>query len=521
VWLWTSVVAVVLAAGSCSSSHPLPASESAPASGTASSPTAASAPTRADGAVSISVDTTTPSGTFDRRLLGTNVPAWVGPEKLADPAFIASTVASGATLLRMPGGSWSNAYNWSACEKLDEQQCVFSGAARPTDFIDFMQATKLPGSWTVSINETAQSAAAAVAFFNGKAGDARRIGVDRNGVDWGTVGTWAELRAKGGNADPSPIELWEVGNEVYGGNPQSGGAKCADYGWEEVWTCDGTTYVKGDSTHDGYLAIRAAMRAVDPTIAVGAVGVADPSGWNDWGNEVIKASAGQLDFYVVHEYGFDESPSDHDALVTPAELWPRVITDVRASLGDTTPIAITEYNLVSFEAGDTEQSMTKAVNALYLADSVGQMATKGVSIANQWNLANGTTSSGTDYGMISLDNGSHLPAFEAMRLWSGAGTELLAAVVDSADLHVYATRHVDGHISLLMVNLNKSATDSVIALKGESTATAQVSGVWTDDLAATKMQSTPESRVDLLDGSMKLKIPGWSITSVEVGPNGR
>ena len=140
----------------------------------------------------IVIDVTAPSIPFDRRLLGTNVPAWIGPERLADPDFQAATQESGVSLLRMPGGSWSNSYDWAGCEVGDADRCYFVDSARPTDFIDFMQATDLPGMWTVSINQTAQSAAAAVAFFNGEVDDPRVIGTDRNGVDWGTVGSWAE-----------------------------------------------------------------------------------------------------------------------------------------------------------------------------------------------------------------------------------------------------------------------------------------------------------------------------------------
>ena len=347
---------------------------------------------------------------FDRRLLGTNVPAWIGPERLADPEFQAATKESGVSLLRMPGGSWSNSYDWAGCEVGDADRCYFVGSARPTDFIDFMQATDLPGMWTVSINQTAQSAAAAVAFFNGEVDDERVIGIDRNGVDWGTVGSWAGLRELGGNADPQRIELWEVGNEVYGGRPESGGDQCASFGWEDVWTCDGSEYISGDDDHDGYLAIRAAMLDVDPSIEVGAVGVGDPAGWSDWGNEVIDGAGEDLDFYVVHAYGFDGSPDGESAVRRPGELWPEIVRDVRTTLDPTIPIAVTEYNLVSFEAGDTEQTMTKAMNALYIADTIGQLAVNGVEIANQWNLANGTTGSGTDYGMISLDDGSRVPA---------------------------------------------------------------------------------------------------------------
>ena len=46
-------------------------------------------------AADIVVDLAAPATDFDRRLLGTNVPAWIGPERLADPAFQQATVDVG------------------------------------------------------------------------------------------------------------------------------------------------------------------------------------------------------------------------------------------------------------------------------------------------------------------------------------------------------------------------------------------------------------------------------------------
>ncbi len=472
------------------------------------------------GSVLIEFDPDAPAEAFDRRLLGTNVPAWIGPQRLADEGFIASTIESGVTLLRMPGGSWSNAYNWAACELQDADGCFFMGSARPTDFVDFMEATGLPGSWTVSINQTAQSAAAAVSFFNGDVEDASLIGVDRNGVDWRTVGHWAALRSAGGNPESVDIAIWEVGNEVYGGKPGSGG-DCAAFGWEDVWTCDGTEYVTGDGAHDGYLDIRRAMLAVDPTIEVGAVGVADPASWGNWGAEVITAAGDELDFYVVHEYGFDTSPDGLEALRRPGELWPHVLNDVVGAIGGNIPVAVTEHNLVSVEAGDTDRSMTRAVNALYLADTIGQLAKGGARIANQWNLANGVTGSGTDYGLIDVAGDARYPTFDAMRLWSAAGEELLDVSVTDGDVHVYATRHDDDRLVLLIVNLGESDVEAVTTLPTVPTGTTvDVSGVYTDDLDALALMAVAEQRPRVVDGQVVIELPGWSIVRVEVASDG-
>ena len=207
-------------------------------------------------------------GHVDRRLLGTNVPAWLLPELVADQQFRDLTVASGTSLLRLPGGSWSNHYDWLGCELGDPDRCEWTWALRPSDFVDLLEATGLPAMWTVSINGTAEEAAAAVAFFNGNVEDERPIGTDGNGRDWLTVGTGPGFGRSAATPIPAPIRYWEVGNEVYGAKEEAG-PDCASWGWEDVWTCDGIEYVDGTDEHDGFLRFREAMRAVDADIDVG------------------------------------------------------------------------------------------------------------------------------------------------------------------------------------------------------------------------------------------------------------
>ncbi len=178
---------------------------------------------------------------------------------------------------------------------------------------------------------------------------------------------------------------------------------------------------------------------------------------------------------------------------------------------------MTEYNLVAFEGGDAERTMTQNMNALFIADTIGQLAELGVSVANQWNLANGTTASGTDYGMIRLEDGSTTPQYDAMRLWSGAGSELLEAVSSDEMVHTYPTRHEDGSVTLLIVNLNESVTAVTIELEGLSLGrAAQVTGVSTDDLEGSTMTVLDETSAEMIDGSLSIDLPGWSIVSIEV-----
>jgi alpha-L-arabinofuranosidase len=483
------------------------------------------------------VSTSAVGTAFDRRLLGTNIPAWVRPEALADPTFRQQFVASGATVVRMPGGSWSSSYDWLACENGDSNGCYWTWAARPTDFLEFMRATGAEGMWTVSFNGTAQEAAAAVAFFNGAVGDPTTIGVDRNGKDWGTVGTWAQLRADHGNPDPVPVRLWEVGNEVYGAKPDAG-ASCPSFGWEDVWTCDGDAYVQGDGGHDGFLAFRDAMQAVDPDIAVGAVGVPDPASWGDFGTKVIDGAGSAMDFYVVHDYAFNGEADFGEAMSRPEAVWGAAMAAIRDAFGATAtaPVAATEYNLISAIDSDTEAQLTHVMTALYLADTIGQMTTAGVQVANQWNFANGAAENGSDYGMINLETKARYPQFYALAMWSRFGDQLLpvsSGFDATTTLSSYASSDGAGGYTVLTINKTADPVDATVRLDGATgtfDVTADVAGAESSDDASMSFNGVAEPPVDLssvpsmplgtMDGSFAHTFDPFSITVLRFTPAG-
>ncbi len=458
-------------------------------------------PPPADGRPVITIDTAGAVIPIDKRLFGTNLPAWIGPSNLARDDVRATTTALGASVLRIPGGSWSNSYNWMACETGDSKGCYWTWAARPTDFLNFVRATGQQAMWTVSINGTSKEAAALVSFFNGSVDDTTLIGVDVRGKNWKTVGDWAQLRAKNGNPAPLPIKLWEVGNEVYGGKQDSGGSACASWGWEDVWTCDGTEYMLGKGAgaerHEGYLEFRAAMRAVDPTILVGAVGVSHPGDWSGWGNKVIEKGGEDLDFYSIHYYAYDKQPESAEAiLANPIRIWKDVMETTNAAFdtlahGRRVPIAVTEYNLVAFQDLDNGQIMTHAANALFLADMIGQMAINGVAMANQWDLANGKANNGTDYGLLNADSWERTPQYYAMVLWSRFGNALLpvdAPTLSETTLSLYAGRAEDGSLSILAINKSDKPLDARLQIAGAvGTLHASADSVAAKNLDATEM----------------------------------
>lgn len=495
-------------------------------------------PAAAVAADEIAIDVGKVSGTFDRRMLGTNVPAWVRPEKLADPRFQELAVASGASVVRMPGGSWSSSYDWLACENGDADGCFWTWAARPSDFVGFLAATGLEGMWTVSFEGTAQEAAALVAFFNGDVDDTREIGTDRRGTDWGTVGQWASLRAEHGHPEPQRVQLWEVGNEVFGAKRDTAGGSCYEFGWEDVWTCDGEEYVHGNDDHDGFLAYRTAMQAVDPSIEVGAVGVSAPDAWGGFGIEVIEGTAGAMDFYILHDYPFSSDTDVDSILEQPQRSWPwladAVTPTLEAAGAAEVPVAVTEYGWISTIDADTEAKLSRAVNALYIADLIGQMAASGVRIANQWNFGNGAGSTGADYGMVNLEDDSRYPQYYALAMWARFGTDLLevSSGIDGATtLSVYAAATPDGGITVLAVNKTGDDVEARLRLDGATgpyRVTADVAAADSVDATSMTFNGEADPPVDLAQvaslpvgdatGSLTYAFEPYSITVLHLTP---
>jgi alpha-L-arabinofuranosidase len=446
-----------------------------------SSETTPAAPTATT--ATIRVDATDAGIAINPHVLGTNLPAWISKYRMDDATFRARTIAAGTDFIRIPGGSWSNAYDWLACERNGQgiaasAECYWLWAARPTDFINFLRATDTEGIYTVNMNGTAHEAAALVAFFNGTVDDTRPIGVDVRGRDWLTVGDWARLRRDHGNAAPLKITYWEVGNEFYGGK-SGAGTDCSQWGWEDVWTCDGMEYINGigsdSERREGFREFRTAMQTVDPTIRVGAIGVSEQAGWSNWGNEVIAAAGAEMDFYNIHQYAYFDPPGNlSEVLAEPQATWPTVMADVQSAFerhagGRDVPVAITEYNLFAFQDNDTQKMMDQAINLLHLTDTIGQMMENGVAMANQWALANGTAWNGTDYGLMEADGYARNPQYYAFPLWSRFGTTLLpvtSSLPADTTLSVYAGRIDAGTISLLAINKTDQSITGQISLNG-------------------------------------------------------
>jgi alpha-N-arabinofuranosidase len=192
--------------------------------------------------------------------------------KQLNPAFI-----------RWPGGNVAQDYHWSwgvgpRDERLTWTNLSWKNEPEPSDFgtdefVVFARAAGAEPSITVNVEgrgATVEEAAAWVEYCNGPA-----------------TSKYGAMRAANGHPAPFAVKLWEVGNEIWG------------------------DWVRGHSDADTYARnynrYAKAMRAVDPTIKLIAVGDNNMN----WNRTVLRAAGASIDYLAIHHYyGRHEARND-------------------------------------------------------------------------------------------------------------------------------------------------------------------------------------------------------------------
>lgn len=234
------------------------------------------------------VDPTKVGRDIQRTLFGTNL-EWFnhadgicGADGAVDPEWSALARDEGISNIRFPGGTLSDYYHWRDGIGPVDQRPV---REHPTDqgqspnvfgtpeFIRFCAAAHAQPLITVNAGTgDASEAAAWVAYCNQPSNPER---------------------AADGLPDPLNVKLWEVGNELYlPGNP----------------TDKKKITIPPEEYADRFLEFAAAMRKVDPTIKLIAIGTANSTVMNlpypDWTETLLKKAASQIDLIAVHNAYF-------------------------------------------------------------------------------------------------------------------------------------------------------------------------------------------------------------------------
>ena len=299
----------------------------------------------------------------------------------ADAATPSSLRQAGIGLVRWPGGSYADVYDWQTNQ--------------PSNNVDFAQF----------MNQMAQ------------AGTAPFISVNYGQTSLGpsVAAAWVK-QAKSYSSYSDRTALWEVGNENYG-----------------PWETDTHPDPHTAGSYARYaLPYFTAMHAADPSAQIGfpyvltigqAAGtgtwVADPASWN---RTILSQDGSQINFADVHWYPVFGNPA-----LTPAKIMatvrkiPAVMQSIRSTLDRYDPkayIVVGESNISQSAIVPHEQPIA----ALYAAATALEFLSQGARTYGWWAL-HGTRSNNLDqdFGMLSAAGQGSGPSTTTLSLPAAHG----------------------------------------------------------------------------------------------------
>ncbi|QFY13327.1 alpha-L-arabinofuranosidase [Nonomuraea phyllanthi] len=380
--------------------------------------------------VAVTVNARAALATVPETGIGTNHAIWdsnLGTDETADLLKDA-----GVKLLRYPGGSYSDIYHWA------DHTAPGGYVAPDTDFDTFMSGVRRTGAQAMVTANYGTGTAEEAAAWVRQANVVKGYGV----------------------------KLWEIGNENYG-NGHYGAA----------WEADDHADKSPAEYARTVVAYADAMKAVDPTIKIGAV-LTTPANWPDaitaegddgsWNKVVLSTAGSKIDFVILHWY-----PGALDKVGHVPDMIQLTREQIAAYAGpgsERIGIAMTEFNTGSSSNGTNTQP-----GALAAADSYATLLANGVFTVDWWNVHNGigavTEVAGhTDYGDFGLlssgvcnSDGSvcepalNTPfapyyALEMVSRFARPGDQFVRAASGEAKVSAHAARRPNGDLAVMLVN---------------------------------------------------------------------
>jgi hypothetical protein len=473
--------------------------------------------------VHVGVNATQTVRAVDSRVFGINTAAWDG--NLDSPSTISILTNINNQVLRWPGGSWGDGYHWTNEPWQDGSTSARFWGSFSTNFIHVATNTHAQAFIIANYgSSTPAEAAYGVRMFN--------------------------------VTNHAAFKYWEIGNEV-GGSWETDYNTNAPYMAHDPWT-----YAQRFTDYYNQ------MKAVDPTIKIGAVADTTEDGTSNYTNHpVVNPRTGVThngwtpvmltymrsnnvtpDFLICHDY----APGDGD---TYDLLWTKTWADhavsIRQMLNDylgTNVAANVELAGTEFGTQGDKQPIS-VVGGLFYADMIGQILQTEFNALLWWDLRNGqsplTNSDNALYGWrvnssgIALTDGGIVNGYvtppdfncyptyycmELMKYFARGGDTVVTVTNDYKLLGTYAVRRMNGTLTMLVVNKSSYASlNTAINLAGyvpSTNATVYSYGIPQDDAARTGIGSMDvvQTNFPAAGASLNYTFPPYSATVLAFVP---
>ncbi|MDP9051146.1 MAG: hypothetical protein M3O31_10590 [Acidobacteriota bacterium] len=336
-------------------------------------------------------------------------------------------------------------------------------------------------------------AAAWVAYANGDPSDSKAIGKDSTGHDWQTVGYWASIRAQAplaaddgmnflriGHTSPIKIKLWQVGDEVYR-NGYYGGDHTGEpdlHGPAPNAVKDFAKLRKDANLSPAFYGAKltefaAAMKAVDPTIQIGAALATPPDmmSWaSDWNTSVLKKACKDLDFVSLEWTTGGTLPPDYKTL-NEEDL----LNSARGQLNGILSGVLYDYK-TSCPAGHIPRIAFAPAAAISWAKverpiSIGLWAADTYALLVESGSVNVSWSDMYSDAMMSNDRKKFGAVYSSLQMFHiiahAPGDILVDAASNTPKLAVHATKRRDGFTAIMLINKDpQNAITAKVSIAG-------------------------------------------------------
>jgi len=448
--------------------------------------------------VTVTADTL---GKISKYVFGNAIAVWMG-NNTSNITFVKNTQTLNPSLIRFPGGSWSNIFFWNG---------------KPTDLPDSIyDGTKgVKGLfYPISGKNDWPTTTEAYYTMRQKTGSQGLITVNygyaRYGLSNNPVAQAAHLAAQWVRYDNGRTKFWEIGNENAGP-------------WEAGWMIDTNINKDGQpKVITGQLygqhfkifadSMRVAAAEVHAKIFIGAqvLHYDGATSWNSvdkaWNAGVFSEVGDAADFYVMHNYF--GSAANVDNVLSAARTEP--IKNIRFIQQDiinknafSKPVALTEYNMDNNSTGATMGH--SYINGMQATILFNELIKNNFGLGARWLLASG------DDGMFYQGNNSSLlwqprPDFYyAYYQQKFTGDHAISATANNSNIFAYASRFASGETGVVIVNKGKTAQvvkiDPINIGVGNQYYTYTLTG-----------------GIDNIDSSLYVSVNGVSPTGTQWGP---
>ncbi|MCC6354672.1 MAG: hypothetical protein IT577_12355 [Verrucomicrobiae bacterium] len=358
---------------------------------------------------------------IDPRFFGINALFWIEDDaSRSDGKITAALKGMPCGLMRFPGGEVADNFHWRSNALDDIKDFPFEDGPDELDFDEFIRWRDEIGAEAICV------ANLETGFIRGDIGAAAR-----EAAEWVRYSNVEKKFA---------VRYWEIGNES---------------------DLAGTRYpLRAEEYARAVVQFSKAMKAVDPSVSVGALGPFghDHTAFLDnltdeglaqarsatraqlkqkdrpfprrsspgpaWWPTVCEIAGGHFDFAIIHRYDatrarFGAGPA---APIRPGELVAGLDAFLKRALGREMPIALTEWNT------NRNAELSPAEHGVSIAEMAMSYLAAGVDLANYWPMRYPSIGKAGFREMLDSRTNGPRPAYHAIRLMaSRAGQRIVAA----------------------------------------------------------------------------------------------